>query len=271
MGLAPLQLLALCVSEHSIPAWKIHAITCLAGCTHRHLVLAPACSDDGGTPPPENEAPVAAFVVPACTINVACDFVSTSTDDVEVTEWSWDFDGDGTPDAGTASASFTYASAGSFEVSLTVHDAEGLSQTKTSSITIDPAEPENTPPDGGLLLRLYRRGLQLHQHQHRRGAGHHRRLCVGLRRRGYRGHQRSRRTAIPLLSLTDFTVTLTVTDDEGATDVAHADGECRSPRPAQRAAHGRVHPCLRRGQLYLHEHEHRRGAGHGREPCLGLR
>jgi PKD repeat protein len=108
--------------------------------------LALACSDDSGTPPPENEAPVAAFAVPACTIHVECDFVSTSTDDVAVTEWSWDFDGDGTPDAGTASASYTYASAGSFEVSLTVRDAEGLSHAKAGSITIDPAEPENTPP-----------------------------------------------------------------------------------------------------------------------------
>ena len=155
------------------------------------LVLAPACSDDGGTTPPENEGPVAAFVVPACTINVACDFVSTSTDDVEVTEWSWDFDGDGTPDASTASASFTYASAGSFEVSLTVHDAEGLSQTKTSAITIDPVDPENTPPTAGFSFDCTDGGLQLQQHQHRRGAGHHRRLCVGLRRRGYRRHQRS--------------------------------------------------------------------------------
>ena len=32
-----------------------------------------------------------------------------------------------TPDATTASASFTYAAAGSYDVSLTVHDGEGLS------------------------------------------------------------------------------------------------------------------------------------------------
>jgi PKD repeat protein len=110
------------------------------------LVLAPACGSDGGTPPSENAAPVANFPVPACVINVPCDFASTSTDDAGVTAWSWDFDGDGTPDATTATASFTYATAGTFTVSLTVEDAQGLSNTKTGSVTIAPPNPANTPP-----------------------------------------------------------------------------------------------------------------------------
>ena len=110
------------------------------------LVLASGCSDGGGTPPPDNIAPVANFSlpVPACTINVACDFASTSTDDAQVTEWSWDFNGDGTADRTTASASFTYAAAADYNVSLTVRDAQGLSDTKTSTLTIAP--PANTAP-----------------------------------------------------------------------------------------------------------------------------
>ena len=117
------------------------------------LTLGSACGGDGGTPPVENAAPIANFTLPACTINVACEFVSTSTDDAAVTAWSWDFDGDGTADATTATASFTYVAAGTFDVSLTVRDAEGLGSTKTSSITIDPEDspppPENTPPTAG--------------------------------------------------------------------------------------------------------------------------
>lgn len=112
-------------------------------------VLAAACGDGGGgTPPPDNTAPVANFTLPqpACTINVACNFASTSTDDAAVTEWSWDFNGDGNPDANTANASFTYTTAGTFNVSLTVRDAEGLSNTKTASIDIAPVTPGNTPP-----------------------------------------------------------------------------------------------------------------------------
>jgi PKD repeat protein len=100
------------------------------------LLLVSACSDGAGTPPPDNAAPVADFALPSCTLNQACSFSSTSTDDEQVTEWSWDFDGDGTPDASTPSASFTYNTPATFDVSLEVRDAQGLSDTKTSSISI---------------------------------------------------------------------------------------------------------------------------------------
>ena len=101
--------------------------------------------------PPGNGAPVADFDIPACTATVACDFSSTSSDDVAVTEWSWDFNGDGTADATTESASFTYPSAGDFNVSLTVRDAQGQSNTKTSVITVA-AAPVNTAPTAGFTF-----------------------------------------------------------------------------------------------------------------------
>jgi len=65
------------------------------------LVLASACSEGSGVTPPENEAPVAIFTMPPCTIDVACTFASSSTDDEQVTRWSWDFDDDGAADAST--------------------------------------------------------------------------------------------------------------------------------------------------------------------------
>jgi PKD repeat protein len=98
--------------------------------------------------PPGNQAPVANFAIPSCTINVPCGFASTSTDDIGVTEWSWDFNGDGTPDATAADGTFTYTAAGSFNVGLTVRDAGGLSNTKSASITIAPPAV-NTPPTAG--------------------------------------------------------------------------------------------------------------------------
>jgi PKD repeat protein len=110
------------------------------------LLLGSSCDGGGGITPPENTAPVADFAMPDCIINVTCEFVSTSTDDAEVTEWSWDFNGDGTPDANTATAAYQYKAAGDFSVSLTVHDAQGLSHAKTSTITIAPVPPNNPPP-----------------------------------------------------------------------------------------------------------------------------
>src|SRR4051812_39193424 len=92
-----------------------------------------------------NGAPVADFALPSCVINVACNFSSTSTDDVAVTGWSWDFNGDGTADATTSDAAYTYTAAGDYNVSLTVTDADGQSNTKTQPITIAPPAV-NTPP-----------------------------------------------------------------------------------------------------------------------------
>ena len=112
------------------------------------LILAAGCGGDGGTPP-DNQAPTANFALPSCTIHVPCAFTSTSTDDAAVTTWSWDFDGDGTADATTATAWITYQSAGDFDVRLTVQVAEGLTGTKTESITIAPVDPTNEPPTAG--------------------------------------------------------------------------------------------------------------------------
>jgi PKD repeat protein len=182
------------------------------------LVLASACSGDGGTPPSENTAPVANFAVPSCTINVPCDFVSTSTDDAQVTAWSWDFDGDGNPDATTANASFTYTTAGTFNVNLTVHDAQGLNQTKISSITIAPVDPANTPPTAGFTHTCNAADCSFTSTStdaapgtiaaYAWDFGDGATAAVSNPSHGY-----------AIINPTDFTVTLTVTDNEGATDV----------------------------------------------------
>ena len=190
------------------------------------LALASACGGGGGgvTPPPDNVAPVANFALPSCTINVACDFTSTSTDDAAVTAWSWDFDGDGTADATTAAASFIYTAAGTFDVTLTVHDAEGLSQTKTSPITIEPAQnppppppPENTPPTAGFTVTCNALDCSFTSTSTDAAPG----TVAGY---GWTfGDGATADVADPThtytaTASTDFTVTLTVTDDEGATD-----------------------------------------------------
>lgn len=183
------------------------------------LVMASACSDGGaGIAPPENTAPVANFVVPPCTINVACDFVSTSTDDAQVTAWSWDFDGDGNPDANTANASFTYATAGTFDVSLTVRDAQGLSQTKASTISIAPLDPANAPPTAGFTHTCAAAVCSFTSTSTDVAPG-----TIATYAWEF-GDGAAADVADPshtytVTAPTDFTVTLTVTDNEGATDV----------------------------------------------------
>jgi PKD repeat protein len=183
------------------------------------LVLASACSSGAGTPPPDNTAPVANFAVPPCTINVDCGFVSTSTDDAQVTEWSWDFDGDGHEDRNTANTSFTYATAGTFNISLTVHDAQGLTDTKTSPITIAPVPPVNTPPTASFTFTCTAADCTFTSTSTDVAPG-------TIATYGWDfGDGATSDVSNPAHSYTvtaptDFTVTLTVTDDEGATNVA---------------------------------------------------
>ncbi len=179
------------------------------------ITIAPA--NNPPPPPPQNSAPVADFAVPPCTINVACDFASTSTDDALVTEWSWDFDGDGNPDATTATAGFTYTAAGDFNVSLTVRDAEGLSNTKTSTVTIAPP-PVNTPPTAGFTHNCTATNCSFISTSTDAAPGSIT-IYAWTFGDGATADVNSPSHGYAVTATTDFTVTLTVTDNEGATDV----------------------------------------------------
>ena len=180
------------------------------------LLLASSCSDGAGTPPPDNTAPIANFDLPSCTLDQPCDFVSTSTDDDEVMQWTWDFNGDNAADANTASASYTYSTAGDFNVSLTVFDAEGLSHRKTSSITIEPA-PVNASPTAGFTHSCNGLECTFTSTSADVAPG-----TIAAYAWTF-GDNATAEVANPshtysVSAATDFTVTLTVTDNEGGTD-----------------------------------------------------
>jgi PKD repeat protein len=179
------------------------------------LVLASSCSDGSGTPPSENQAPVANFEVPACIANVPCTFASTSSDDDVVTEWSWDFNGDNNPDATTETWSFIYPAAATYNVSLTVRDAEGLSHTKTSSITVGEG---NTAPVAGFTATCSATVCTFTSTSSDAAPGSIATYAWNF------GDGGTADVSDPVHSYTitattDFTVTLTVTDNQGASDV----------------------------------------------------
>jgi PKD repeat protein len=176
------------------------------------LVLTSACGDGSGTPP-TNEAPVAKVEVPACTVSVPCTFRSTSTDDEAVTEWSWDFDDDNQPDADTETAAWTYGTVGDHSVRLTVYDAHGLSHTTTTAVPV-----ANTPPTAAFTHECDAADCTFTSTSSDVAPG-----TIASHAwtfgDGATADVTSPTHSYTVTAPTDFTVTLTVTDNEGATDV----------------------------------------------------
>ena len=98
----------------------------------------------GVVTPPPNQAPVAAFGS-SCT-NLACTFDSSgSTDDVGITNRTWTF-GDGSSAGNVVSPNHSYASAGTYSVTLTVYDGGSLSNSITKQVTVTAPPPQTDLP-----------------------------------------------------------------------------------------------------------------------------
>jgi PKD repeat protein len=109
------------------------------------LTLASACGDGGGTEPPPNRPPVAAFNE-VCT-QLSCVFTDASIDpdgNNTITGWSWAF-GDNTTANVQNPPAHLYAEAGAKTVVLTVTDNAGATNTLTKTVTVN-AGPANQLP-----------------------------------------------------------------------------------------------------------------------------
>jgi PKD repeat protein len=91
--------------------------------------------------PGSNASPVADFTF-ACT-NLTCGFTDHSTDtDGNVVSWSWSFGDGGMSTARNPSR--TYASAGSYNVTLTVMDDDGATQQHSASVSVTAPPPPSS-------------------------------------------------------------------------------------------------------------------------------
>jgi PKD repeat protein len=101
----------------------------------------------GGT---GNQAPVASFVLPACTAGTPCGFHSTSTDpDGTIATAHWDF-GDGEVADGV-DVTHTFAAANPYNVKLTVTDNLGLTGELTQALTVTPAASTDCTTSGAVV------------------------------------------------------------------------------------------------------------------------
>ena len=93
---------------------------------------------------PDNQAPTAAYTF-ACEA-LACTFTNSSTDPDgadDIDTYAWDFGDDGT--SAEASPAHTFAAAGTYSVALTVTDTTGDTDTETKSVTVS-TTAANLPP-----------------------------------------------------------------------------------------------------------------------------
>ncbi|MFC6287693.1 phytase [Nocardioides sp. GCM10027113] len=93
---------------------------------------------------PTNQLPTAAFSY-SCS-GLACTFDGSGSSDPEndLVSWSWAF-GDGNSGNGEGT-SHTYAADGTYDVTLTVTDGGGLTDTDTQSVTVAAGGPPTGPP-----------------------------------------------------------------------------------------------------------------------------
>jgi PKD repeat protein len=108
------------------------------------LLLASACGGGSGTPPNDNQPPVAGFSQ-VCT-QLSCVFTDASTDPdgaADITGRSWTFGDQAT--STEISPTHPYAAAGTYNVTLTVTDAAGATNAITKSVTVT-AGPVNQNP-----------------------------------------------------------------------------------------------------------------------------
>lgn len=83
-----------------------------------------------------NRPPVAAFTASKSYLNVSVDGSTSSDPDGPVAQWAWNF-GDGATATG-ATATHAYAAAGTYNVTLTVTDEQGLTKALTQQVTVAP-------------------------------------------------------------------------------------------------------------------------------------
>ena len=183
------------------------------------LTLVGAGCGDGGGDPPANEDPVAAFTY-ACDA-LECTFTDGSTDpdgNDDIDSWDWTFGTDGTSEEQSPVKTFT--AAGTYQVTLTVTDAAGATNTSAAqavTVSTDPG-PVNNPPVADFTFVCNAEECTFTDAS-TDGDGTIASYAWDFADGNSSIEADPVHTYTGITALTEFEVELTVTDDDGATDI----------------------------------------------------
>ena len=188
-----------------------------------------ACGDDGGTD--VGNPPVASFTQ-QCT-DLACTFTDQSTPLNGISSWSWTF-GDinsGLNNTSTQpSPTHTFSGAGTYDVTLTVMDVSGATDSENKQVTVG-TTTGNTPPTASFTHTCNAANCTFTSTSTDVAPGTIA-TYVWTFGDGATADVSNPSHSYAVTAPTDFTVTLIVTDNEGATDVETQTVTVSPPPPA---------------------------------------
>lgn len=163
-----------------------------------------------------NQPPVADFIVSCDDLDCAMDGAASNDPDGSIVAWSWDY-GDRASGSGAASR-HVFAEAGSYTIVLTVEDNDGATATTSRSVSVQAPEPESEPPNN-VPQADFSWSCDLQRCVFDAGASQDDGEIVGWRWNFGDGREATgERVTHEYETGGRFKVSLTVEDDQGATD-----------------------------------------------------
>ena len=110
------------------------------------------CFDSISTTIDIQPLPVAVFSIAGTVVNQPTTFTPSTSNLPPGASWQWDFDNDGNPEDTTAGpVSFTYSTASTYTISLTISDNNGCGVVATNTVTISDTGGGTAPPVADFL------------------------------------------------------------------------------------------------------------------------